>query len=692
MGIARYDHTVSGWQFSYYINSTGSSQHRLHRRQRRQRDAHGQLRFGQSAPRSDRFDQGRRRATTHRPHCQRPGAALRRDRLRHQPPSPFRANSLIEVTDTGANAGFTTLATDTGKSTFTGVAFSPFQSVSDTFDVSAVESFDGSNSPTLGSDWVGQAGRIAVQNNDAVAMGDLDVDTVNGFSATDVIVSADVDIHNAGSAGGLVARYAGPGDQNMYWAGVQNINNASVALVGVNVGGVWTGLSQTAVFLNTSTPLPLAGTLRFEVVGSTLKLFMNRTLVTVVDDVSLSGPGLVGIRSNAGAIFNNFFAVQHAVPASTPTTFTDNFGTSNYDSASNTTSASGGELGLNWSEQVGGYALASGAVNSTTALDVATLRGVSTADVEATADITLATNGAAGLVARYAGPGDRNMYWGAILNVNGKNFGYIFRNVAGTWSVLNFSDTVIGTGAAIPSAGSLRFEVFGSSLKLFLNGNLVAVAHDSVLTAPGSVGMRSNVGATMDNFGVVPHAAATAGSAPFNENFGSRYNGATNVQDSSGAELPLDWTERIGAFATSAGAATSSALLDLATVNGLTATNPTITINATIANVGQTIGAVARYSGPDDTNMYYGRVIKTGTSTVLLEIWKNLGGVWTKLTSQDGVTYAGSFQFVLSGTTLHMLVGGTDLSFTDTSSPITTAGAFGVRATPGTTMTSFGVS
>ena len=49
MGIARYDYTNSGWQFSYYINSTGSFLNSAYTvDSRRQRDGHEQLQSGQS--------------------------------------------------------------------------------------------------------------------------------------------------------------------------------------------------------------------------------------------------------------------------------------------------------------------------------------------------------------------------------------------------------------------------------------------------------------------------------------------------------------------------------------------------------------------------------------------------------------------------------------------------------------------
>ena len=355
-----------------------------------------------------------------------------------------------------------------------------------------VDHFDRSNSPNLGPDWTAQVGSVGIQTNIAISTGASNVQTFNGFSQADVIVTTDVDVSRAGVAAGVIARYAGSGDRNMYWAGLQNINNVSVASICGNVDGVWTQLSQGAVVLGTSTRLPFAGSVRFEVFGTTLKLFVNRALVVVANDSALTAGGLVGIRSNGGAIFNNFVATERTPSLNTASTFSDDFATSNLDSAANLPSATGSELGLNWTEQMGGYGVAAGAVHSTSSLDLATLNAVSLTDVVASTDIALATNAAAGLVARYTGTGDQNMYWGAVFNINGQDFGYIFRNVAGTWSVLAGSSTVIGSNTAIGSVGTLRFEVLGGSLKLFLNNNLVAAAYDTVLTAAGSVGIRSN--------------------------------------------------------------------------------------------------------------------------------------------------------------------------------------------------------
>jgi hypothetical protein len=60
--------------------------------------------------------------------------------------------------------------------------------------------------------------------------------------------------------------------------------------------------------------------------------------------------------------------------------------------------------------------------------------------------------------------------------------------------------TVLSTGATIANtAGTLRFQVQGPSLKLFLNGKLISHAHDSVLKT-GSTGMVASQGASEKMF------------------------------------------------------------------------------------------------------------------------------------------------------------------------------------------------
>src|SRR5208283_191149 len=116
------------------------------------------------------------------------------------------------------------------------------------------------------------------------------------------------------------------------------------------------------------------------------------------------------------------------------------------------------------------------------------------ADVSVQADVNLAALGVskAGLVARYTGSGDNDMYLGELVGTNGTYAAVIYRNVGGTWTQL--ASSAVATGA-----GTLGFQVFGNSLKLFLNGVLVTSALDSAIQGPGLVGIRA-ITASIDNF------------------------------------------------------------------------------------------------------------------------------------------------------------------------------------------------
>src|SRR5204862_42041 len=107
----------------------------------------------------------------------------------------------------------------------------------------------------------------------------------------------------------------------------------------------------------------------------------------------------------------------------------------------------------------------------------ATLSGVSKKDVyvEATIGGLTSVGQYAGLAARYSGPGDTNMYWGAIGKTGATTFtAVIYKNVSGTWSLV--ASQAIGSSIGL---GKLRFEVVGDSQKLFLDDGLKLFTFDS---------------------------------------------------------------------------------------------------------------------------------------------------------------------------------------------------------------------
>ena len=60
-------------------------------------------------------------------------------------------------------------------------------------------------------------------------------------------------------------------------------------------------------------------------------------------------------------------------------------------------------------------------------------------------------------------------------------------------------DVAVGTAASVLNA-ILRFEVSGTSLKLFVGGYLVSSVTDSAISGTGGVGMRTIGMASLDNF------------------------------------------------------------------------------------------------------------------------------------------------------------------------------------------------
>src|SRR5204863_31700 len=106
--------------------------------------------------------------------------------------------------------------------------------------------------------------------------------------------------------------------------------------------------------------------------------------------------------------------------------------------------------------------------------------------------------------------------------------------------------------------GSLRFEVEGKELKLFVNNVLQIVAYDSTIATAGLVGLRGK-DSEADNFSVlsVPALAATL---PFADSF----------VKPNGSDLDRVWTEQTGAFTIQSNAAVATNAVpdvSIATIN-----------------------------------------------------------------------------------------------------------------------------
>ncbi len=364
----------------------------------------------------------------------------------------------------------------------------------------------------LTSNWINLIGNYQVNTSTGTATGSdsLNLATLTGLSVTNSMLQAKVAVTVSGQAEDLISRYTGPGDENYYLGSVYNTGSGVEAYLYSNVNGNFTLLDSTTV-------LATSGTLVLVTEGNSLSLSYNGTMLFSVENTAISGPGGVGIRGNAGATVQDF-------SASAPTSglpFSDNFSGTQLNSA-------------NWTTQIGSFSVANSKAVGATSYDLATVNGVNAPNVAVQATITLTTNEAAGLVVDYTGSGDGNYYFGSILATGTNSYqANIYRASDGTFTALA-TPTMTGS-----PDGTLLFEVYGSSLELFLNGALVASANDTTLSG-GSVGIRTNQGATLSTFSANALNLATP-TLPFSDTF-------TTTSSPEPNQLTGNWINQVGNY------------------------------------------------------------------------------------------------------------------------------------------------
>jgi hypothetical protein len=567
------------------------------------------------------------------------------------------------ATFTGATAG--TVATLTA--TVNGVTLAGHPTLTVTSTTSFTDDFAASGpNQQLASPWSTKVGKFQVQTTAATAtgIGPVDLATVPGIHNADEVVSATVTV-TAGKMAGLVARYAGPGDQNMDFGAVVGGSGTYTAYLFRNLHGVW-----AALFAHTYVGSVTNAALEFDVVGSSLRLFLNGGIIAYANDTALTAAGSVGMRTTAGAVLKSFNAGPLTLQNSaSSTTFSDNFATAGNNQ----------QLTNFWFNQAGNFQDQTAAATATGIgpVNVATVNGIHNADEAVSATVTVTAGKMAGLVARYAGPGDQNMDFGAVVGGSGAYTAYLFRNFHGGWATL-FARTYSGS----VTNAVLEFDVVGSSLRLFRDGGIVAYANDTVLTAAGSVGMRTTAGAVLANFSAGPLTLANQ-SLPFSDNF--------NTPGANG-QLSTSWFNRVGNIqVTSAGVARGVGAPNVATVNGISVANVTVQADITLSAIGQAAGLVTRYSGTGDRNMYYAAVAQTGAGMFQALLYVNVNGVWTLLRSHAVASGIGTLKLAVNGTSLTLSYGGSTL-FTVINSSLSAAGAVGLRLSAGATADNFSAS
>jgi hypothetical protein len=198
------------------------------------------------------------------------------------------------------------------------------------------------------------------------------------------------------------------------------------------------------------------------------------------NDSRLSG-GTVGVRASAGATIDNFSASVLSL-TSPGLPFIDDFST-----------ATNQQLSNNWLNQLGNLQVAGGVATGLGGLDIATINGVSVTNSTVQALVSVAAGQYAGLVSRYSGPGDSNMYWAGLVNSGGSVQLQLWLNLGGNWYGLG--SAAVGSGTA-----TVKLVTSGTSLQVFVNGAPALSVTDSNLSTAGTVGIRASAGASIDNF------------------------------------------------------------------------------------------------------------------------------------------------------------------------------------------------
>jgi hypothetical protein len=142
----------------------------------------------------------------------------------------------------------------------------------------------------LAADWVCRIGGFVASAGSAVSTGSGgSIATLRGTAVANTVQRALVSL-GTGRSVGLVARYAGPGDQSMYLAQLTRGPTGFAVQIFRHVGGRWTLLSAGRVYAS-------RGWLRFDVVGGQLTARFNGRVVAAAADHMIAAAGSVGLRA-----------------------------------------------------------------------------------------------------------------------------------------------------------------------------------------------------------------------------------------------------------------------------------------------------------------------------------------------------------------------------------------------------------
>lgn len=336
--------------------------------------------------------------------------------------------------------------------------------------------------------------------------------------------------------------------------------------------------------------------------------------------------------------------------------------------------APGTDLGISWVETDGDLGITDGkVVLFQNTESTAVLNSLTAADVTVSGDVDLSgaeIGRSVGFMLRSQGPDDTNAYWGLFYKSDGGYAVQIYKNIGGVATPLRS----ISIGAA--SSGNLRFEIYGSTLNAYFQDVLLTTVIDTSLAAPGRVGVRQT-GGTLDNFAAVVAVPLPTQNAvlPFTDNFN---------RPTSGFMGPF-WTEHTGDAGTFSDVALQFANdTAIVSVNGIDEENVSVSVDMDIRFTPEqySSGVIARYTGTGDSDFYMARLYHSGPESFAVQIWKNVGGVYTPLRSVSVPGGIGTLRLDVTSNQLSAYFNGSIVASTIDNS-ITGPGRVGMRLAGG---------
>ena len=330
-------------------------------------------------------------------------------------------------------------------------------------------------------------------------------------------------------------------------------------------------------------------------------------------------------------------------------------------------------------EQAGNFTVGS---NTATAngSSMATVYGLASPNVSVQSNFTLsASRQFGGVVARYQGPLANNYYLAQLYEFAPGQFqAYISRSAGGSFTQLATSSVFTNPGNP-PFA--LNFQVEGASLKLYVNGVLMAFASDATY-ATGGVGIYSGSGVVFNSFNAADITPAPAPSLTFNEGFSSTPNN----------QLSTNWVEQTGDFTVASNTATANGT-SMATVYGVSSPNVSVQSNFTLTASGQFAGVIARYQGPLANNYYLGQIYESAPGQFQAYISRSAGGSYSHLAISP--TFAGpvnstfAVNLQVEGSSLKLYVNGVLKAFASDATAALATGGVGIFGGSGAVFNSF---